>query len=112
MGKVNLLVKYRLINQEMEYNIKGIFLNNQIKYLQKDNLMIIDKTKLTFQRKTEDSLITFDFKKELCKFLDKETNYQVNFKIKVVTLINQLGYFKVSYKINDDLFEIAITIKE
>ena len=39
MGKVNLNVKYCLINKEDEYNIKGIYQNNIIKFLDKDNKM-------------------------------------------------------------------------
>ena len=36
MGKVNLNVKYCLINEEDEYNIKGIYQNNIIKFLDKE----------------------------------------------------------------------------
>ena len=50
MGKVNLLVKYCLINEKNEYNIKGIFLNDEIKFLDRTNKMILNIKKNTLKR--------------------------------------------------------------
>ena len=65
MGKVNLNVKYCLINKEDEYNIKGIYQNNIIKFLDKNNIMIIDKTNNVLTRITNNEKIEEEYEKKM-----------------------------------------------
>ena len=109
MGKINLLVKYCLINEENEYNIKGILINNKIKFLDNDEKMILDKKLNTLKRITKESEILFNFKDKSCLICDK-TNNKISFQIEVLVLENNDDYFYVKYKIIDDLFEIMIKI--
>ena len=110
MGKVNLLVKYCLINKKVEYNIKGIFLNNQIKFLDKDNIMLLDLNFNTLKRETKNEEIIFDFLNKNCCVFDKNSNNRIVFQIEVISLENKDNYFYVKYKIADDFFEISIKI--
>lgn len=110
MGKVNLLVKYCLIKEKNEYNIKGILINNQIKFLENDNKMILDKNLNTLKRITETEEILFDYNNSTCTILDKKSNNKISFKIKVEKIKNQKDYFYVNYKIEEDCFEIEIRI--
>ena len=54
MGKVNLLVKYSLINQKVEYNIKGILIDQKLVFLDSSDKMIFDFRNLTFERIEEE----------------------------------------------------------
>ena len=110
MGKVNLYVKYCLINEEDEYNIKGIYQNNIIKFLDKDNKMIIDKTNNILTRITNNEKIEFDFLKNNCLITSLKDNIKVNLEIKVLELINEDNYFLVSYEIENNKFKLIIKI--
>lgn len=110
MGKVNLLVKYCLIKEKNEYNIKGILLNNKIKFLDNNKMMILDKSLNTLKRITENEEILFDYNNSSCIILDKKSNNRINFKIEVKKIENRKDYFYVNYKIEEDLFEIEIRI--
>lgn len=110
MGKVNLLVKYCLINKEFEYNIKGILINNKIKFLDKENKMILDFSSLKLERITNDLDIVFDFKNSLCFIFDKISQLKTSFKIDLIKLINEKNYFYVNYKIDQEKFQIMIRI--
>ena len=110
MGKVNLNVKYCLINKEDEYNIKGIYQNNIIKFLDKDNKMIIDKTNNILTRITNNEKIEFDFLKKTCLITDLKDNIKVNLEINVLELINKDNYFLVNYEIENNKFKLIIKI--
>lgn len=110
MGKVNLLVKYCLINREVEYNIKGILINNQIKFLDNENKMILDLSYNTLKRITNSEEIVFDFLNKNCQVFDKTSNNKISFQIEVISLENINNYFYVKYKIEEDLFEVKIRI--
>jgi len=109
MGKVNLLVKYCLKNLENEYNIKGIFYDNQIKFLEKDNKMILNLTESSLKRITLNEEIFFNFNEKTCLIKDKKSNNQISFPIEVISLKKSNNYFYVKYKI-EDVFEILIKI--
>lgn len=64
MGKVNLLVKYCLINTKDEYNINGILIDNTLKFLDKDSKMILDFKTNTLKRITQFLEIVFAFMKK------------------------------------------------
>ncbi len=110
MGKVNLLVKYCLINEEISYNIKGILINDQIKFLDSNNKMILNKSNITLQRITETLEINLDFKKKKCFVYDKSSKNYFNFKIRVLKLLNNTKDFYVKYQIEKDNFEVMIKI--
>lgn len=112
MGKVNLLIKYCLINQINEYNIKGIFINNQIKFLENNNKMNLDLNKNILIRETKNEKITFDFNNKICYIYDKSSNLKINFCIEVIDLKILNNSFYVKYKIDKDEFEIKINIME
>ena len=109
MGKVNLLVKYCLKNSENEYNIKGIFQNNQIKFLENKNNMILDLAEFSLKRITLNEEILFNFKEKTCLIKDKNSKQEICFEISVIELIKKSNYFYVKYKI-EDIFEILIKI--
>lgn len=110
MGKVNLNVKYCLINKEDEYNIKGIYQNNIIKFLDKNNIMIIDKTNNVLTRITNNEKIEFNFLKNTCLITDLKYNIKVNLEINVLELINEDNYFLVNYEIENNKFKLIIKI--
>ena len=110
MGKVNLNVKYCLINEEDEYNIKGIYQNNIIKFLDKDNKMIIDKTNNVLTRITNNEKIEFNFLKNTCLITDLKDNIKVNLEINVLELINKDNYFLFNYEIENNKFKLIIKI--
>lgn len=110
MGKVNLLVKYCLINNKVEYNIKGIFINNQIKFLDKENIMILDLNLNILERETKNEKIIFDFLNKICFIQDKISNNKTSFQIEIINLKNNKNYFYVKYKIDENIFEIKIEI--
>lgn len=110
MGKVNLNVKYCLINKEDEYNIKGIYQNNIIKFLDKDNKMIIDKTNSILTRITNNEKIEFNFLKNTCLITDLKEKIKVNLEINVLELINEDNYFLVNYEIENNKFKLIIKI--
>lgn len=110
MGKVNLLVKYCLINKKVEYNIKGIFLDNKIKFLDDSNKMFLDLNLNILKRETKNEEIVFDFFNEKCQIFDKNSNNKISFQIEVISLENKNNYFYVKYKIEDDFFIINIKI--
>ncbi|MGN1352619.1 MAG: hypothetical protein ACI4WF_00960 [Bacilli bacterium] len=110
MGKVNLNVKYCLINEEDEYNIKGIYQNNIIKFFDKDNKMILDKTNNVLTRITNDEKIEFNFLKNTCLITDLKEKIKVNLEINVLELINEDNYFLVNYEIENNKFKLIIKI--
>ncbi|MBR3660338.1 MAG: hypothetical protein IKN63_00345 [Bacilli bacterium] len=59
--KVNLLVKTCLRNEKKEYNIKGIYNNDKLKYKDEDALMIIDFKNKRIERENNNYKIIFDF---------------------------------------------------
>ena len=110
MGKVNLLVKYCLINKENEYNIKGILINKELKFLDNNNIMILNLGNNTLKRITKDSKILFDFNKNECIILDDKNN-TISFNINVLEFIKNDNYFYVKYCIvQEEVFEIMIKI--
>lgn len=110
MGKVNLNVKYCLINKEDEYNIKGIYQNNIIKFLDKNNIMILDKINSILTRITNNEKIEFNFLKNTCLITDLKDNIKVNLEINVLELINKDNYFLVNYEIENNKFKLIIKI--
>ena len=110
MGKVNLNVKYCLINKEDEYNIKGIYQNNIIKFFDKDNKMILDKTNNVLTRITNNEKIEFNFLKNTCLITDLKEKIKVNLEINVLELINEDNYFLVNYEIENNKFKLIIKI--
>ena len=110
MGKVNLLVKYCLRNDINEYNIKGIFINNQIKFMDKDSKMLLDKKQNILIRDTNELEIKFDFSNKKCFIKEKSSNINIDFDINILELINLDSSFKVKYKIQDDEYLIYIKI--
>lgn len=109
MAKVNLLVKYCLINEKDEYNIKGILINNKIKFLDKNNKMILDLKLNTLKRITDYLEIIFDFNNKICTVIDEKKN-KISFDINVLELKNDENYFYVKYKIDLDEFVVMIRI--
>lgn len=113
MGKVNLSVKYCLINEKAEYNIKGIKDKNKIKYFDNQNIMIIDFSNHTLKRITNSEEITFDFIHKNCEIIDQKTNQKLNFKINIIEYKNQYPYFFVKYNIvEDETFSLELIITE
>ena len=108
MGKINLLVKYCLRNEKVEYNIKGISRDNKFKFKDFDNIMILDLKYNTLERINNYRKIKFDFYNKLC-FIE-EDNYKLSFVIKVLKLINKDNNFYVKYKIENDFYEIDIKL--
>jgi len=112
MGKVNLLVKYCLINEKNEYNIKGILVNDVIKYLDRENMMFLYLKENKLKRETKESEIVFDFNEGICCIKNKQDNNLINFKIIVQELKNDNNNFYVKYKIvEDEEFEIFISFQ-
>lgn len=109
MGKINLNVKYCLENKDYEYNIKGIYQNNIIKYFA-DSKMLLDKEKSILTRITSNEEIVFDFFNSNCLITDLKTKQKVGFKINVLSLVNKENYFLVLYEI-ESKFKIEINIK-
>ena len=110
MGKVNLLVKYCLINEKIEYNIKGILQNQKLKFYDLKSTMVLDLKLNTLERKLDDSVILFDFLQKECIILDKSNNQQIKFFIEVLELKNEKSEFFVKYKFDNNYFEILIKI--
>lgn len=110
MGKINLNVKYCLENKDYEYNIKGIYQDNIIKYFI-DTKMLLDKEKSILTRITLNEEIVFDFLNSNCLITDLKTKKIISFKIKVLNLINKDNYFLVLYEIENNKFKIEINIK-
>ena len=110
MGKVNLLVKYCLINEKNEYNIKGIFANNEIKFIDNGIKMLINKRENTLKRVTDDAEIVFDFNLKNCSILDRTSNNKISFKIDVLEQSNVSNEFYVKYKIENNVFEVMVKI--
>ena len=110
MGKVNLLVKYCLINKKNEYNIKGIFQNEKIKFFDNECQMLLNKKDNTLTRITENEEIFFNFQEKKCLIYDKKSQTRISFLIEVLKLENNDKDFYVKYKIDNDLFEIMIKI--
>ena len=111
MGKVNLLVKYCLINNKNEYNIKGILINNKIKFLDNENKMILDLELDTLKRITLNEEILFDFKNKKCFIVDKTSNSKLSFEIEVLSNKKENNDFYVKYRIiENEIFEILIRI--
>ena len=108
MGKVNLLVKYCLINESMEYNIKGIYQNNKLIFNDLENTMILDLKGNVLERKKDNKTIVLDFNKKNGIIIDN--SYKLNIDIDVIELKNKKNNFYVKYKIEDNSFEIEINI--
>ncbi len=113
MGKVDLLVKYCLITEKNEYNIKGIFTKDKkIKFIDKDSKMLLDKKKLILIRETNDLKITFNFEKSIVFIYEKTNHINFNFAINILELENKDDYFLVKYQISDNKYQISIQIKD
>lgn len=112
MGKINLSIKYCLINKKAEYNIKGINDKDKIKFLDNDNMMILDISNNSLKRITKDEEINFDFFNQVCEILDKNTYQKFNFKINIIEYKNQYPYFFVKYNIEEETFSLEIMINE
>ena len=110
MGKVKLFVKYCLINEEVEYNINGILIDNQLKFLAKESKMLLNLKSNVLKRITESLEIIFDFNEKICFIIDKSNNTNFSLDINLEILENENGYFYVKYKIEEDKFEIRIQI--
>ena len=108
MGKVNLLVKYCLINESMEYNIKGIYQNNKLIFNDLENTMILDLKGNVLERKKDNKTIVLDFNKKNGIIIDN--SYKLNIDIDVIELKNKKNNFYEKYKIEDNSFEIEINI--
>lgn len=106
--KVNLLVKSCLRNEKKEYNIKGIYQDNKIKFQESNTLMIIDLKNNVVERIKDEETIIFDFKNSDCIIKSKELNF--NFQIKVLEIKVLKDYFYVNYKIENDDFKLEIKI--
>ena len=110
MGKVNLLVKCCLINSKSEYNIKGIFNDNKIKFLLEDKIMLIDLSCNTLKRSDLEKELFFEFNKKICTVYDKTNNNKMVLEIELIKSEIRKDYFFVKYKIIDNEFEIMIKI--
>ena len=108
MGKVNLKIKYCLENKDYEYNIKGIYYNNILKYYD-NSKMILDYEHNILTRITNNEEISFNFLTKTCIITDNKTNRKINFDIEVLDLKNYDNYFLVIYKIDNNLYKIEIT---
>ena len=110
MGKVNLYIKSCLINEEMEYNIKGILQDNKIKYQDKDAKMIIDMNNNILERIKKEERYLFDFNNNIC--ITKTSKFEVSIPIKVLKCNNKNNMFFVKYQIENNLYEYKINILE
>ncbi len=110
MGKVNLLVKYCLINGNFEYNIKGIFSNNQIKYFDGTSKVVLNLETKILEKDNTEAKVTFNFSENECLYLDKETNKELKIPIEVLQLESNFKRFMVKYKNLDNIFEIVVKI--
>ena len=106
MGKIKLLVKYCLGKEKNEYNIKGIYQNNKIKFKDFDNIMIIDLNLDTLERISNIQEIKFNFIKKLC-FI-KRDNYSFDFEFELIKLEKNDKCFYVKYKISDEIYEFKL----
>ena len=111
MGKVNLLVKYCLRNEKYEYNIKGILSNKKLIFKTLDSKMILQKDENILKRINDDVEITFLFNEEKTLIKEKSSNKTICLNINILELENKDNYFKVKYKIDEDIFLIIIKIK-
>lgn len=108
MGKVNLFIKYCLINHKMEYNIYGILIDNKLKFKNLDSTMILNLELNILEKISKDRKIIFDFKKKICIIIEKEQKFSL--ALNVLKLVNKGNFFYVMYKI-EDIYEIEINIK-
>ena len=108
MGKINLLVKYCLINQKKEYNIKGIYQNNIIKFKDDNVINIIDLKNNIMERIYDNQTIRFDFNNNIC-YIEAD-NIVLDLEIKVLEIKSLNDYFYVKYNIDNDYYEIEIKI--
>ena len=106
--KVNLLVKSCLRNEKKEYNIKGIYSNKVIKFIEDDTLMVIDLNNNTLERSKDDYKIKLDFKNNLATI--SQDNININIDINVLNIKVLDDYFYVKYKLEFDYFEFEISI--
>ncbi len=111
MGKVNLLVKYCLRNENYEYNIKGILNKDQIVFKTLDSKMILKKDLEELTRITDNLELNFLFQEEKCLIKEKNSHKTLSLNLKVLEILNNDNYFKVKYKIDNDEFLIDIKIK-
>ena len=108
MSKINLFIKYCLINEKKEYNIKGIYQNNKIIFKDFDTLMIVNLDSNVLERKKDDSNIIFDFNKKMC-FINNN-NIQIDLKLNIIEFKKNNTLFYVKYKIENDEFEFKLEI--
>ncbi len=108
MGKVNLKIKYCLENKDYEYNIKGIYNNNILKYYD-NSKMILDYKNNILTRITNNEDICFNYLTKTCIITDIKTKRKISFSIEVLDLKNYNDYFLVIYKIDNNLYKIEIT---
>ena len=110
MGKVNLYIKSCLINEKMEYNIKGILQDKIIKYYDKDSKMIIDLNNKSLERIKKGEKYLFDFNNNIC--ITKTNEFELSFPIKVIDLNIDNNMFYVKYQIDNNLYEYKIKVLE
>lgn len=108
--KVNLLVKTCLRNEKKEYNIKGIYNNDKLKYKDEDALMIIDFKNKRIERENNNYKIIFDFINKISYIEESELKF--NLELDVIDVDIKGNYFKVKYKIENDYFELEININK
>ena len=108
--KVNLLVKTCLRNKKKEYNIKGIYSDNKLKYKDNDTLMTIDFKNKIIERENNDYKIIFDFLNKI-SYIEKQ-ELKFNLKLEVIKLKIEDNYFRVIYKIENDYFDLEIIINK
>ena len=107
MAKVNLFIEYCLRKEKIEYNIKGIYKDNKIKYKDDKSIIVINLNNNILEKYQNENKIVFDFNNQKC-YLD---NYNIDLNIDVIKIINDENIFYVHYKIENDSFEIKIKIK-
>ena len=108
--KVNLLVKSCLRNEKKEYNIKGIYNDNIIKFIEDDIITLVNLKERTLERVNKQDIIKFNFKDSNCNI--KNNNLNFNFKIEVLDLKVLDNYFYVLYKLEEDYYKLEINIEK
>ena len=106
--KVNLLVKSCLRNEKKEYNIKGIYQDDKIKFKETNTLMVIDLKNNIIDRIKDKEIIKLDFINNNCNIISN--NLTFNIPIKVLEIEVLKNNFKVSYEIENNSFKFEIKI--
>ena len=107
MGKVNLFIKNCLRKEKEEYNIKGIYLNNKIKYIYNKDIFIIDFNNCILEKRNDNKKIILNFKQKEC-FIYYDYLY-TKFMIDVIIFKILNNSFYVKYKIDNDIYEYKLS---